>query len=63
MTERNKAVLKSTGETVTILAHDSRAPGASPGGRDLCVLPPQSLGHSERKEWIGADKLRFPSDP
>ena len=33
MTERNKAVLKSTGETVAILARDSRAPGAGPGGR------------------------------
>ena len=62
MTERNKAILKSTGETVTILAHDSRAPGAGPGGRYLCVLPAQAPGHSERKEWVGADKLRFPSD-
>ena len=38
MMERNKAVLKSTGEIVTILAHDSRAPGAGPGGRFVCQL-------------------------
>jgi len=59
MIENRKAVLKSTGETVTILAHDPRAPGAGATGRHLCVLPPQSPGHRERKEWIGSDKLRF----
>jgi len=62
MTKQRKAVLKSTGEKVTVLAHDARAPGAGAAGRYLCVLPPQSPGHRERKEWIGSDKLRFSPD-
>lgn len=67
MEERNmieawKAILKSTGETVTILDHDPQAQGARNDGRYLCVLPPQSPGHEKRKEWIGADKLKFTTD-
>jgi len=59
MIEERKAILKSTGEMVTILDHNPRAPGAQDGGRYLCVLPAQSPGHKKRKEWIGADKLNF----
>lgn len=53
------ATLKSTGETVRILAHDPHSPGGTSGGRYLCLLPPQHPGHNSRKEWIGAGKLRF----
>jgi hypothetical protein len=52
MQEGTRAVLKATGETVTILA-------AIGENRYLAQLPPQQPGHKPRHQEIRGDKLRF----
>jgi len=52
MQEGTRAVLKSTGETVTVLATIGE-------NRYLVRLPPQQPGHEPRHQEIRGDKLRF----
>lgn len=52
MQEGSRAVLKSTGETVTLLA-------ATGDQRYLVRLPPQQPGHRPRHQEIRGDRLRF----
>jgi hypothetical protein len=52
MQEAARAVLKSTGETVTVLA-------AVGDNRYLVRLRPQQPGHQPRHQEIRGDKLRF----
>lgn len=52
MQEGTRALLKATGEAVTILA-------AIGENRYLVRLPPQHPGHKPRHHEIRGDKLRF----